>query len=128
MSNPPPLRSQRIRDELTRLRDDLNGAGVRASLDPATVQVPGAWVTPRTITDLTLGGYGTLTAHVWLIAPDVGTLEALDLLNGLLDAALPIVQPVTSEGDSLDLGTSLILPANPNTALPAFRIITELDY
>jgi hypothetical protein len=118
-------KSQRIRDELTRLRDALNGAGVPTSLDPATVQVPGAWITPRTITDLTMGGHGTLTAHVWLIAPDVGVLEALDILNGLLELAVPIAGPVTSEGDSLDVGTSIILR---DVALPAFRIITELDY
>lgn len=126
MSTPPVPQSSRIRDALTVLRDALAGGGVPASLDPATVQVPGAWITPQWIDELTMTGASRLVVYVYLIAPAVGTLEALDILGGLLDKAIPIVEPSTEEGDRLETNQALTLPANPGTALPAFRIIAHL--
>lgn len=115
----------RIRDALTLVRNDLAGAGVPCSLDPATVQVPGAWITPRSIDGLTMRGSGRLTYHLYLIAPAVATLQALDILNGLYEAAWPVIDPVTEEGDVVDLAQGVALPANPGTALPAFRLVGE---
>jgi hypothetical protein len=117
--------SDRIRLALTPIRDALAGAGVPASLDPASVQLPGAWITARSIDQMTMRGGGRLTYHLYLIAPAVPTLQALDILNGLYDAALPVIDPVTEEGDIVDLAQSVLLPSNPGTALPAFRLVGE---
>jgi hypothetical protein len=117
--------SSRIRLALTPVRDALAGAGVPASLDPGTVQVPGAWLSARSIDQLTMRGTGRLTYHLYLIAPAVGTLQALDVLNGLYDAAWPVIDPVTEEGDVVDLAQGLTLPANPTIVLPAFRLVGE---
>lgn len=121
-----PAPSSRIRDVLTELRDALAGAGVPASVDPATVQVPGAWIAPQWLDEMTMTGAYRLVVYVYLIAPAVGTLEALDILGGLLDAATPVVEPSTEEGDRLETNQAVTLPANPGTPLPAFRIITHL--
>jgi hypothetical protein len=123
MPTAPP--STRIRDALTPVRDALAGAGVPCSLDPATVQVPGAWLTPRSVDQLTMRGLGRLTYHLYLIAPAVPALQALDILNGLYEAAWPVIDPVTEEGDVVDLAQGVALPANPGTALPAFRLVGE---
>jgi hypothetical protein len=119
----PP--SDRIRAALTPVRDALAGAGVPASLDPATVQVPGAWITGRSIDQLTMRGGGRLTYHLYLIAPAVATLQALDILTGLYEAAWPVIDPVTEEGDVVDLAQSIALPSNPTVGLPAFRLVGE---
>lgn len=116
----------RVRVALAGLRDAIAGAGVPASLDPQTVQVPGAWIAPQWIDELTMTGGARLVTHVYLIAPAVGTLEVLDILGNLLDAALPVIEPSTEEGDRLDTNQAVTLPANPTTALPAFRLITHL--
>jgi hypothetical protein len=117
--------SPRIRLALTPVRDALAGAGVPTSLDPASVQVPGAWITPRSIDAMTMRGGGRLTYHLYLIAPAVATLQALDILNGLFDVAWTVIDPVTEEGDVVDLAQGVALPSNPGTALPAFRLIGE---
>lgn len=117
--------TDRIRAALTVVRDQLAGAGVPCSLDPATVQVPGAWITPRSITAITMRGTGTLTYHCYLIAPAVGTLQAMDILNGLYDVALGVIDPLSEEGDDVDLAQAVELPSNPGTHLPAFRLAGE---
>lgn len=116
----------RIRAALTVLRDQLAGAGVPASLDPASVQVPGALIVPQWLDEMTFTGAYRMVVYVYLVAPAVGVLEALDILSGLLDAATPVVEPSTEEGDRLETNQVVSLPSNPGTPLPAFRLIAHL--
>lgn len=123
---PPVGPDPRIRNTLTVLRDALAGAGVPASLDPAQVVPPGAWIRANWLDYMTMTGAGRLVTDVYLIAPAVGTLEALDILGGLYHAALTVVEPSTEEGDRIEMAQAITLPANPATPLPAFRLITHL--
>lgn len=109
------------RDRAVALRDAINGAGVPSSLDPATVQVPGAWISVRTLDQLTLGDTWSVRFHVYLVAPAVGALEAWDILAGLLDKALTVVEP----DETINTATSVALPHTPTQPLPAFQLVVD---
>lgn len=113
-----------IRPALTGLRDELAGAGIPASLNPGEVRTPGAWVTARDIPldSLTLAGHGSLRARIWLVAPDVGALQAWDVLGELLDQALTVIGP----DSDIALNQAITLPHTPSTPLPAFRLDVDL--
>lgn len=101
------------------LADTLTAAGVPATLNRTSLQVPGAWVRPDTAGRATLRG-GTTRASVLLVVPQAGDLEALGDLVDLLDKVLEVLDP---DGD---VDTSVVLPHNGN-ALPAFRLVVDLD-
>jgi hypothetical protein len=105
---------------LERLQAVLATAGVKASLDRATVQVPGAWITPSTARTHTLAGHGRVRASVLLVAPASGDLNALKILTGLLNKALTVITP------DEDVDTSVLLSIR-NESLPAFRLAVDLN-
>jgi len=113
--------ASRILPALVELVDVLDAAGVKATLDRSRLPVPGAWVTPASAAQLTLGGGARLTVHVLLVAQDSGEGEALATLSGLLDLTL---EAITPDGD---VDTSVVL-ARPNLSpLPAFRVPVNID-
>lgn len=102
------------------LRDLLNGqAGIPTSLDPGSVQVPGAWVSVRTFTPTTMTAW-TVRFHIFLIAGNVGTVEALDKLGDLLTKALTVIEP-----DEPIQVTSTSLPHTPSQLLPAYLLTVD---
>lgn len=102
-----------------RLADLLTAAGVPATLNRAALQVPGAWIRPDRANRAALRG-GTVRANVLLVVPQQGDQESLEDLVQLLDKALAVIDP------DEDVETDVLLPHN-NNALPAFRLVVDLD-
>lgn len=98
---------------------ELEGAGLRATLDRTKLPVPGAWVRPDTAGRLTLRG-GRARCSVLLVCQPAGDVEVLADLVELLEKALQVIEP------DEDVDTSVVLPHNGN-ALPAFRVVVDLE-
>jgi hypothetical protein len=113
--------AQAVKDRAVTLRNTLAGAGVPATLEPGQVDPPGAWITMRTMERLTLAGGFSVRFHVYLIAPAVGVLEALDLLAPMLDRALTVFDP----DEPVNLATAVTLPHTPGQPLPAFLLVVD---
>ena len=116
-----PALGAKAKAKAVELRNALAGAGVPSSLDPGAVNVPGAWVTVRTITPLTLSGAAQVRFDVYLIAPEGPALEAWDHLAKLLNAALDVVDP----DEPIDTASRVVLPHTPTQPLPAFRLVVD---
>lgn len=110
----------RVVQALADLAALLDAAGVPATADPTTVQLPGAWLSPRELDLQTLDDGGQLTVHVWLVVPDTGVVDAFGALCGLLDLALEAVDP----DEPTDTGLTLVLDDGP---MPAFRLVVYTD-
>lgn len=108
--------------ELADLAAQLTAVGIPAAIEPGEVPVPGAWVTGREATVTTLGGGGTVTAYVYLIAPDNGVLNAHKELTRLLGLV-----PADWLAGPVSLNEGVALPANPTAPLPAYRVPVDLD-
>jgi hypothetical protein len=98
------------------LTDLLDGAGVKATLDPSELNLPGVWITVDTFQARTLNGGIRLTVSLWLIVPNVDPVRALEQLADLWRTVRTLVTP-----DGPTTTTSVILPGNPTEAMPAFR-------
>lgn len=111
-----------VRDRAVGLRAVLAGAGIPTSLEPDQVQSEkgGAWVSMRTITAETMEGY-LVRFHVYLVAPAVGVLQAMDILGGLLTKALTVIEP----DEPINTATSITLPHSPTTPLPAYLLVVD---
>lgn len=104
---------------------DLTEAGIPADVERARVNPGGAWITPQTVDLTTLGGDGTLRAHVVLVAPDTGDLASHVVLAGLLDKCLS--DPVRLvPAEPVDTGWAVVLP-HTQTPFPAYRLPVDLD-
>lgn len=111
-----------VRDRAVALRAALAGAGIPATLEPDQVQPDGgAWVSMRTISPLTMDEGYAVRFHVYLIAPSVGALEAMDVLGDLLDKALTVIEP----DEPINTATSLTLPHTPSQPLPAYLLVVD---
>lgn len=115
---------QAIRDGAVQLRDVLAGpGGIPTSLEPAQVQVPGAWVSFAQASAETMSGYA-LRFNVFLIVGAAESqLQTMDALARLLARALDVVEP---EDDSPIIATTVTLPTNPATPLPAYRLVVDV--
>ena len=112
------------RDRLVSLRDALAGAGIPTAVDPDQVDVSkrgGAWVRAVRMQAATLDDAWEVRYQVHLIAPDVGVLEAWDLLSALLDRALTVIDP----DEPVNTAHSVTLPHTPNQPLPAFLLVVD---
>lgn len=108
---------------------DLRTADFRADVDPANlVTDPGCiWVQPRSVSELTLGGGGTLMVWLYLIVADVETTQAMLLLDDTLAGVLELDLAFAGTDPVIDLAAAVILPSNPTKPLPAYRVAVELD-
>lgn len=104
------------------LAASLEAAGVRASLDPSDVNLPGAWVTVETIQAGNLRGTLILGCVVYLIAPDQDYRRALEALAAAYNLTVPGV--LTPDGPVVPQG--VILP-DTSTPLPALRVPVNLN-
>lgn len=80
--------------EITDFAQGLTAAGIPASLDPAAVEAPGAWVHATSLDPITLdlAAY-EIRATVYLVSRDLGTLPSLEVLERLLTTLLEHVTP-----------------------------------
>lgn len=110
------------------LVDALKDAGFRASVDPdELVTDPGCvWVQPREVRDYTLAGGGTLVVWLYLIVANTDTATAMTLLDDTLAGVLDLVTVAASD-DVIDLSSAVLLPSNPSSPLPAYRLAADLD-
>ena len=95
---------------LTDVVDELVVGGVRATLDPAELNLPSCWVTVDSITPELLSGDGTVRVRVNLLVPDAAHPDALQLLDELLGDVLTIVDPedtITPESVGLPNGATV---------------------
>ncbi|MBF6483845.1 hypothetical protein IU431_06695 [Nocardia otitidiscaviarum] len=111
-----------IAAQLEDVAAQLRAAGVRASVEPRDLNPPCAWVVGRSLAHELLSGGGTLTADVYLIAPDTGIMAALAALTELLDLALTVIEP---DADT-SLSESVTLPGGGGP-LPAYRLTVNLE-
>jgi len=112
----------RSRDAMLEVVDALASAGVSATIDPRNVNLPGVWVQRLTLTPDLLCGGQTMRLRLVLVAPDVGTEQALDILDDLLDAAYKVAQPNTGTGTT---DRTVLLP---DSATPYPATYYDVDY
>lgn len=97
----------------------LTEAGVTATMTPAFVQTPGAWVSLVATRLVTLDEGAEADCAVFLIVGD--TEDPLGALGVLLDKALDVIEP---DGDVTT--TSVNLP--DSESLPALRVPVTLRF
>lgn len=89
-----------IGDSLQDIAAMFTAAGVPAAVDPRELQLPGAWVTPGTVSfDVLDADTASMRFEVYLVAPDHGAVHSLNKLGEMLAKArtsLPVgeAQPV----------------------------------
>lgn len=106
---------------LTGLADRLTAGGLPATVDPRNVNPPGAWVGLDQLSNpLLCGDWGTASAVVMLVAPDIGHDRALTILSDLLDTLGGIVPVATVAADTAALSAS-------PTPLPALRCTVQIE-
>lgn len=106
---------------VTALVDALRAAGVRADLDPASLNLPAAWVTVEGLQAANVRHDLALDVAVYLIAPDQDYARALEDLADLFNSTVPEV--LTPDGQVVPQG--VILP-DSSTPLPALRVPVRL--
>lgn len=105
----------------------LRDAGFSADVDPERLNLaPGAvWVQPREVRDR-LKDSATLVVWLYLIVQGQETGHAITLLDDALEGVLELVDLADSD-DVVDLSAAVLLPANPSTPMPAYRLAVDLD-
>lgn len=112
-----------VRAALQQLADALTAGGVPAAVDPRDVVLPGALVQYVAWADDLLGACITLRVRVVLIAPDVGTWDALGHIDGMRDLA---VQVLALNTGSPSLSTTQFLP-DSSLPYPAEALESDLQ-
>lgn len=116
-----------LASELAGLADAITAAGVAASYDENDVAVPGAWLRamPIKYDARTLSGGASSTARVdvFLIVGAGSTGPAQDALAELYDQVVPDVLVPDADAE----WTSVALPSDPSTPLPALRLPVDLN-
>src|SRR5262245_8331180 len=95
------------REAMQQIADALTAGGVPTAIDPRDVNLPGGWLKRVSrLPDLLCGGE-TLQVQLWLIAPDIGTWDALGYLDDMYALAVDVLPP-NSGNPSVD--TTALLP------------------
>lgn len=105
--------------------DPEDAGGIIVSTDPGRVERGGGWLSPREAVQATLAGGYEVTAYLWLVAADADEPTARDQLSAALDVVWPLVE--LADNEPIDLASSLALPNNPTTRLPAYRLVITYD-
>src|SRR5688500_4353577 len=99
---------------ITELLQLLKDADVQASMDPAELNLPAAWLALDSIRPVNVAMSWRLECRLFLISPDTDPLRALghlaDLYNKVVPGVLSPDGPVVSQG--------VVMPGDP-TPLPA---------
>lgn len=108
---------------LTELVELLDDAGLAATYDGARLNPPAAWVAAQSVDAGTLCGGGTLTAHVYLVAPNTDPRSAYRQLDAMLAIAVEVLPELTEE-TSVNESVALTDGAAP---APAYRLTTTIE-
>lgn len=100
------------RGALQEIADTLTAAGVPAFVDPRDAVLPGVWVQRALLAYDLLGSCATLRIRLLMVAPDIGTWDALGELDALEAACVGIMRPNGRAGVLTDRG-DVLLPDNP---------------
>lgn len=101
--------------------DALETVDIPASVDPAEVTIPGAWISLREVSDFTMCGGGTVLVDVYLIAPDTMPRDALRILSELTERAMTVL-----DVEQLTTNDAIALP-DGGRPKPAFKITTKIE-
>lgn len=110
-------------EAVQRIRD----AGMRADVDPELLNLdPSAvWVQPRELRR-EAREVRTLVVWLYLIVKGDETKHVITLLDDGLEALLELFDLAETD-DVIDLSAAVLLPSNPATPLPAYRLAVDLD-
>lgn len=101
--------------------DVLETVDIPASVDPAEVTVPGAWISLREVAEFTICGGGTVLVDVYLIAPDTMPRDALRILSELAALAMGVL-----DVEQMTTNDAVALP-DGGRPKPAFKITTKIE-
>lgn len=104
----------------TELVAALAAADVSASMDPATLNLPGAWLALDTVAVANLAGRLRLECRLFLISPDTDPQRAIGHLGELHAKVLTVLAP---DGPVVTQG--VVMPGDP-TPLPALSVPVHL--
>lgn len=108
----------RLRAVMAAVAEELAGLDVHAVMDPLAINPPCAVIEPPTLERLT-GCADGATVRVHLIAPaGVGSADALTVLDEMLDAVMPALDPDRVEP------TTYVLPSTGEPS-PALTLTLE---
>lgn len=106
----------------------LDSAGILTTTDPGKIHPPGAWLAARRL-DLdrrTMAGLPPVVVDAYLIARDAPIPVALDILDGMLAAALDAAEIHGLEVTDTALDEAVTLP-HGGGPLPSFRLSLLID-
>ncbi len=106
---------------LQNLVELLQAGGLRATLDPASVNLPGAWVTLEGFQAANLARDHRLLAVVWLLVPDTDARRALEALADLFNQVVPSI--LVPDGQVNVQGVQL---PDTTTVVPGLRVPVHL--
>lgn len=105
---------------LTEFIELLDAAEVFTSMDPAEVNLPGAWLAVDEIRPHNVAGQLRLVCSLYLISEDKDALRAVEQLAELFNKARTVFTP---DGPSITQG--VVLP-DSSTPMPALRVPIHL--
>jgi hypothetical protein len=105
------------------LADQLTAAGVPSAVDPRAVNPPGARVEPQIRGHQLLAGAQTVRVRVSLVAPDIGVLDELKILDDLYAKSLTVFTPNT--GLASVYGQTQL--PDRQTPYPALHLYLDVD-
>lgn len=102
------------------LLDLLATADVQASMDPAALNLPAAWLAFDGVAPANVAGRLELRCRLFLISPDTDPLRATEQLGALWDKVATVLSP---DGPVVTQG--VVMPGDP-TPLPALSVPVNL--
>lgn len=106
--------------ELDQLLELLRAAGLKASMDPADLNLPGVWLAVDTVDVANLKGDLRLGCLLFLIAGDQDPRRAIGVCSAMFQKVLTVLSP-----DGAVQTQGVVMPADP-TPLPALRVPVNL--
>lgn len=100
----------------TQLLELLEAADVQADMDPAKLNLPGAWLALDEVRTANLAGKLQLRCRLFLISPDTDPRRAVGHLGELLTKVTTVLKP---DGPVVTQG--VVMPGDP-TPLPALSV------
>lgn len=94
----------------------LGSVDVQASMDPADLNLPAAWLALDTVQSANVRGQLELRCRLFLIAPDTDPARAVTLLGDLYDKTTQVLSP-----DGQVVAQGVVMPGDP-TPLPALAV------
>ena len=101
---------------LTELLELLGSVDVQASMDPAELNLPAAWLALDEVRTANVRGSLELRCRLFLISPDTDPLRAVGLLGDLRDKVTTVLSP-----DGPVVAQGVVMPGDP-TPLPALSV------